>query len=166
MVIVPTPYNIPIIPFKLVTNTFGMNLQLNTLLEIEENPFLSIEQPNITIIPVLQRIGLRITDRFMAFLCIPGGHNISLKTNTTISYMKELDYRDKSKLTNRTIIGKMTKISHERIPPMPEKSAFLLHHNFTQIQDRLKNDKITKEMRQELQLLKQVNIVVIYNLLI
>ena len=73
------PYYISIIPLKPVNHTLGTNLWPNTLLEIEENPFLSIEQLNITIIPVLQKIGLRIPHLFMAVLRNPGSHNISLK---------------------------------------------------------------------------------------
>ena len=46
------------------------------ILEIEENPFLSIEQPNLTVGPILQRSWLRIPDNSMAVLWNPGGHNI------------------------------------------------------------------------------------------
>ena len=85
-------YHISIIPLKPVNNTFVSNLQPNTLLEIEENPFLSIEQANITIILVQQKIGCRIPDQFMAVLWNPGGHTISLSRNTTIGYAQEANY--------------------------------------------------------------------------
>ena len=57
MLTVP-PFHISILMLKPVNHTFGIDLQPNTLLEIEENSFLSIEQLNITIIPALGKIGL------------------------------------------------------------------------------------------------------------
>ena len=81
-------YHVSIIPLQPVNYTSGINLQPNTLLEIEENPFLSIKQLSITITPVLQRLGLRIPDNFMAILWNPDGHTITLNRKTIISYAK------------------------------------------------------------------------------
>ena len=91
------------------------------MLEIEENPFLSIEQLNTAIIPVLQRIGLRIPDQVMAVLWNPGGHNIGLKRNSTISHVKESDYIEKSQIYQQDNIREVSEISHEKLQPMPEK---------------------------------------------
>ena len=56
-----------IIPLKPIEYTFGINLQPNTLLEIEENAFFSIEQPTITVIRVLWRLQLRIPENLWLF---------------------------------------------------------------------------------------------------
>ena len=61
-------YHISVVPLKLVNYICDTNLKPNTLLQIEETPFLSIEQPNRFIIPVLQKLGLRIPHEFMAVL--------------------------------------------------------------------------------------------------
>ena len=62
---------------------------------MEENPFLSIEQPDLIIISMIQQLRLRIQDVYMAVLWNPGGQPIILKRNTTISYVKESDYIEK-----------------------------------------------------------------------
>ena len=36
--------------------------------------------------------------------------------------------------TSFDTIREMTEISHEKLSPVPEKSAFIFHHNFTQSQ--------------------------------
>ena len=123
-------YHISIILSKPVNCTFGIKLQPNTFLEIEANPFLSIEQLIITIMTVLQRLGLRIPDSFMAALWNPGGHTITLKRNTTISYAKESDCIEKSHIDQQDNAGEVTEISHEKLVPMPEKSAFMFSHTF------------------------------------
>ena len=77
---------------------------------MEENAFFSIEQSDITIIPVLQKLENRIPDRYMAILWDGSGHFISIKKNITIGYMKESDYIEKPpKLNNREILGKFLK---------------------------------------------------------
>ena len=50
----------------------------------------------------------------------------------------------------------MTEITHEKLPPMPKKPAFMFHHNFylkTKID--LKVTEISEETRQKLQILQQ-----------
>ena len=59
---------------------------------MEENPFFAIKQPNITIIPALQKLDNRPPDKYMVILWNPGGDSISIKRITTIDYIKESDY--------------------------------------------------------------------------
>ena len=40
----------------------------NTLIEIEENPFLSIEQPITVILSLLQNVGDKLSDKFIVAL--------------------------------------------------------------------------------------------------
>ena len=82
------PYHISIILLTPINHIYNINLQMNTLLEMEENFFLSIKQPNITIIPTLQKLEGRTPDEFMAILWNPGGHIITIKSSTTISYIR------------------------------------------------------------------------------
>ena len=67
------PYYISIVPLTPINHTGS--IQRNTLLEIEENPFISIKQLNITIIPTLKTLQSRTPDKFMAILWNQGGHN-------------------------------------------------------------------------------------------
>ena len=48
------PHHISIVPLSPINYT--ENIQTNTLLDMEENPFFLIEQSNITIIPGLQKL--------------------------------------------------------------------------------------------------------------
>ena len=45
-----------------------MVLWPETLIELDENPFLSIEQPCIAILPLLQKLGDRLLDEFITAL--------------------------------------------------------------------------------------------------
>ena len=127
--VIVLPYNISIIMLKLVNHTFGINLQPNTLFEIEENPILSIEQPNITVVPVLHKVGHRILDSFLAVLGNQGGHNISFKRISTIGYVKGSDYIENSQSDQQDNV-EVTRRSHEKLSPLPEISPFMFHHNF------------------------------------
>ena len=60
---------------------------------MEENPFFSIDQLNITIIPALQKLDNRTPDKFMAILYNPDGHSISRRKNN--GYIKESEYIEK-----------------------------------------------------------------------
>ena len=73
---------------------------------MEENPFFTIEHPNITKIPALQKLYNRTPDKFMAILWNPGVDSISIKRNTTNSYMKESDYVKNLKI-NKKILEKL-----------------------------------------------------------
>ena len=149
------PYHISIRPIKPINHMFGTYLQPNTLLETEENPFLSIEQLNITTIPVLQEIGQRIPDKFVAILWNPGGHYIHLERNTTICYVKESDCIENSQFDQWDNV-EVTEISHEKLPPMPEKLALIFHHNFySKPKIDLEDAKIHEERRYKFQNLKQ-----------
>ena len=101
------PYHISIIPFIAIHHREIM--PTNTLLEIEENPFFSIEQPNITIIPTLQKLESKTPNKFMAILWNPGGHSITINKNTTIGYVKNWNILKIPKLTNKKISGKFPK---------------------------------------------------------
>ena len=63
---------------------------------MKENPFFTIEQPNVRIIPTLQKLDNRTLDKFMAILWNPGGDSLSFKRNTAIDYIKESEYVKKS----------------------------------------------------------------------
>ena len=80
---------------------------------MEENPFFAIKQPNISIIPALQKLDNRTSDKFMAILQNPGGNSISIKKNATISYMKESDYVEKSQIKQENI-REIAEITHEK----------------------------------------------------
>ena len=161
-------YHMSVTPLKQVNYTCDTNLNSNTLLEIEESPFLSIEQPNMMIIPVLQKLELRIPDEFMAMLWNPGGQAIILKRNTTFGYAKEFrlctkilpqptknigEATKKPHLTqNFDTVKEVTEISHDKLPPLPEKSAFMFHHSFYfRPKIDLDDVKISKETKQKLQ---------------
>ena len=66
-------YHISIIPLKSINHVLNNNIKPSNLIEIENNPFLSIKQLDLIIIPMLQKLGLRIPDVYMAVLWNPGG---------------------------------------------------------------------------------------------
>ena len=51
---------------------------------------------------MLQKLGFQMPDVYMAGLWNPGVETIILKRNTTIRYVKELDYMEKVPQTNET----------------------------------------------------------------
>ena len=59
-------FHISIVPLKPINHI--ESIETNTLIEIEEKPFFSIETPNITIIPTLQKLDSRTPAKFMAIL--------------------------------------------------------------------------------------------------
>ena len=108
--------------------------------KIEENSFLAIEQLDLVLIPMLQNLGSRIPNVYMAVLWNPGGQTAILKRNTTISYVKRIRLYGKSLPDQWGKVGKIiptpsfytvrevTRISHEKLPLMPETSAFTFHY--------------------------------------
>ena len=54
-------------------------LQKSTLLEMEEDLFLSFKQLNNTITPTLQKLEGRTPDGLMAILWNPGSHSLTKK---------------------------------------------------------------------------------------
>ena len=123
---------------------------------MEENPFFLIEQPNMNIIPVLQKHDNRTPDKFMAILWNPGGHSISIKRNMTIGYKKESEYIEKSQTDQQENIREVSKISEDKLPFMPEKSAFTFHqNNYPKPKVVLEDATLSDETKNRLQLLKQ-----------
>ena len=70
----------------------------DALVEIKEHPFLTIEQPELVFIPTSQRLGSQVPDTYMAVLWNPRGQNLIVKWNTTISFVKKSDYKEKDPL--------------------------------------------------------------------
>ena len=79
-------YLVSIEPLKPVDH---MVLWPNTLIEIDEYPFLPVEHSSVVILPLLHRVGDRLWDKFTIALCNQGGHIITLEENTTIGYVRE-----------------------------------------------------------------------------
>ena len=88
-------YHIYIAPLKAINHVINNKMKPNSLIEIEERPFLAIEQPDVVVIHMLQKLGHRIPDVYMSVLWNPGGQTVILKRNMTISYVKESDYMEK-----------------------------------------------------------------------
>ena len=80
-------YHIPIAPFKVINHVMNNNIKHNTLIEIEETPFLPIEQPDLVPIPMLQKLGPQIPDVYMAVLWNPGRKTAKLKRNMSMKVM-------------------------------------------------------------------------------
>ena len=90
-----TPQHISIAPLKTINHAKSNNIKPKTLIEIEETPFLAIEQLDLVLIPMLQKLGPKIPDVCMAVLWNPSGQTVILKRSTTTDYMKESDYMEK-----------------------------------------------------------------------
>ena len=103
------PHHIAVVPLTPIN--YPDKMQANTLPEIKENPFHSVEQLNITIKPDLQKLDSRTPDKFMAILWNPGDHSISIKKNMTIGFMKELDYIKQFKADQQGNIREVAEIS-------------------------------------------------------
>ena len=64
--------------------------------------------------------------------------------------------RENHENTNHAV-GEVTEISHEKLPPMPEKSAFMFRHNFySKSKMDLKDPEISKETRKNLLTLQKI----------
>ena len=55
-------YQISIAPLRAFNQAINNNMQPDALIETEENPFLAIEQPDLVLIPTLQKLGSRVPD--------------------------------------------------------------------------------------------------------
>ena len=67
-----------------------------------------------------------------------------------------MHYIEKSHIDQQENIGDITEISHEKLPPMPKKSAFTFHHIFyPKPRIDLEDATISKETQHKLQILKQ-----------
>ena len=89
------PFYISLVPFKAINQVINIKFPSEPLLEIEENPFLTIEQPKLVLIPTLQTLGSQVPDTYMAVLWNPSGQDLILKRNMTIGYIEESDYMEK-----------------------------------------------------------------------
>ena len=87
-----------ITPLKAINHVVSNNIKPNNLIEIEETPFLVIEQLDIVLTPVLQKLGPRMPDIYVAVLWNPHDQAVILKRNMTICYARESDYMEKSPL--------------------------------------------------------------------
>ena len=94
------PYHISIGPLKAINHVINNNIKPNILREIEENPFLAIEQPDLVLIPMLQKLGPQIPSMYMTVLWNPGDQTVIFKRNMTIGYVRESDYMEKVPQTN------------------------------------------------------------------
>ena len=96
------PYHIPLVPLTAVNLTTNTRFWSGALLEIKENPFLTIEKSELVLISTLQRLGSQVPDAYMVVLWNPSGQNVIPKWNMTICYVKESEYKEKEKKTPRT----------------------------------------------------------------
>ena len=85
-------YHISIAPLKAINYAISNNIKLYTLVEIEETPFLVIEQPDPVLTPMLQNLGPRIVNVYMVGAVESSGQTTILKRSMTISNVKESDY--------------------------------------------------------------------------
>ena len=62
------PLHISLVPLKAINQVINTEFPSEALLEIEENPFLTIEQPKLVFMPTLQRLGSQVPDTYIAVL--------------------------------------------------------------------------------------------------
>ena len=55
-----TPHHVPIVPLKAISQAINEKLTSETLLEIEKNPFLTIELSKLGLVPTLQRLDSKV----------------------------------------------------------------------------------------------------------
>ena len=65
------PHHISLVPLKATNQTMNTKFPSEASLEIEENPFLTIEQPELLLIPTLEKLGSQVPDAYMAVLWNP-----------------------------------------------------------------------------------------------
>ena len=88
-------YHISIAQLKAINHVINNNIKPNTVIEKEENFFLAIDQPDLVLNTMLQKLGPQISKVCMAVLWNPGGQTALLKRNMTIWYVRESDYMEK-----------------------------------------------------------------------
>ena len=78
------PYDTSTAPLKAIKQAINNNFTPNGLIEIEVNPFLTIEQPELILIPMLQKLGSQTLDVYMAVLGNPvrANYNIKMEHNS------------------------------------------------------------------------------------
>ena len=65
------PNHISLAPVKANIQVINTKFPSEALLEIEENPFLTIEGPGLFLMPPLLRLGSQVPDTYMAVLWNP-----------------------------------------------------------------------------------------------
>ena len=105
------PYYISIVPLTSINHT--ESILINTLIEIEGNPFFSLEQPNIIIMPTLQELDSRTPDKFITILWNPDDCSMHIKKNMTIGYVKESENIKKAQTDQQESIREVSEISQE-----------------------------------------------------
>ena len=83
------PHHISIVQLKAINQAINTKFTSETLLEIEENPFLTIVHSELVLVVTLQRLGFQVPDTSMVVLWNSRGQNLIQKQNMTISYFKE-----------------------------------------------------------------------------
>ena len=68
----------------------------------------------------------------MPILWNPGGHTMTIRRNMTTGYIKASNSTKNSQIDQQDKIREVSKMCQDKLPPMPEKSAFTFHHNFYQ----------------------------------
>ena len=122
-IIIP-PYHVSIILLKPIGHIV---LWPSMVTEKRWNPFLSVEEPSIAILLLLQKVGDRLTDEFITVLWNQSGHTITWKRNSTIWHLREADYIEKPIVEWQHDTVEVTEISHTELLSMPEN----LHSCFT-----------------------------------
>ena len=64
---------------KAINHAINNNVNPNALIEIEENPFLGIEQLDSSLIPILQKLGPKMPDIYMEVLGEPRRSDCNIK---------------------------------------------------------------------------------------
>ena len=80
---------------KAINHAINNNIKAKTIVEIEETHFLAIEQLDLGLVPMLQKLGPRLPNVHMAVLWNPDGQTVILKRNMTIIYVTKSDYMEK-----------------------------------------------------------------------
>ena len=92
------PHHLSLVSLKAINQVINTKFTSKALLEIEENPFLTIEQPELVLMSTLHRLGSQV-------LWNPDGQNLILKQNMTISYVKKSDCKEKDPKNNLKMQG-------------------------------------------------------------
>ena len=112
------PHHISLVPLKAIIQAINTKFPSEALLEIEENPFLTIEQPELVLMPIIPRLGSQVLDTYVVVLWNPSGQNLILKWNMNIGYVKESDCHKKDP-------PRTTKNSGKTIKTQPPKHLLL-----------------------------------------
>ena len=73
------PHHISLVLLKAINQAANTKFPSEALLEIKENPFLTIQQTDLVLMPTLQGLGSKISDTYMAVLWNPSGQKLILK---------------------------------------------------------------------------------------